>query len=96
MDDSSDLEVPFQDNILDNCLVSNDKYILTKEKPPIVGDDDMEDSFSLYCTIPVLLCLAYAIKRIVLANEGYHYQFCVCRMIRSLEENINIQERKAQ
>jgi hypothetical protein len=76
--------------------VSNFKYILTKEIPPIVGDDDMEASFSLYCSIPVLLPLAYAIKLKVLANEGYHFQLCVCRMIRSLEENINIQGRKAQ
>lgn len=76
--------------------MSNDKYILTKEVPPILGDDDLEASFSLYCCIPVLLSLAYAIKLKMLANEGYHYQLCVCRMIRSLEGNINIQERKAQ
>ena len=83
-------------NRVDNWLVSNDKYILTKEVPPILGDDDLEASFSLYCCIPVLLSLAYAIKLKMLANEGYHYQLCVCRMIRSLEGNINIQERKAQ
>ena len=33
--------------------MSNYKYILTKEVPPFVGDDDMEASFSLYCSIPV-------------------------------------------
>jgi len=27
MDDSSDLEVPFQENILDNCRVSLDKPV---------------------------------------------------------------------
>jgi hypothetical protein len=75
--------------------VSNDKYILIKEVPPIVGDDDLEASLSLYCCI-LVLSLAYAIKLEVLANEGYHYQLCVCRMIRSLEGNINIHDRKAQ
>lgn len=76
--------------------MSNDKHTLTKEVPPIVGDDDLEASLSLYCCIPVLLPLACAIKLKVLANEGYHYQLCVCRMIRSLEGNINVKERKAQ
>jgi hypothetical protein len=52
--------------------VSNDKYILIKEVPPIVGDDDLEASLSLYCCIPVLLPLANAIIKLkVLANEGY-------------------------
>lgn len=59
---------------MDNWLLSNDKYILTKEVSPIVGDDDLEASLSLYFCIPVLLPLAYAIKLKVLANEGYHYQ----------------------
>jgi hypothetical protein len=59
--------------------VSNDKYILT-EVPPIVGDDDLEASLSLYCCIPVLLLLAYTIKLKVLANEGFHYQLLVCRI----------------
>jgi hypothetical protein len=77
---------------MDNWLVSNDKYILLKEVPPIVGDDDLEASLSLYCCIPVLHPLAYVIKLKVPANEGYHYQLCVCRMIRSLEGNINTGE----
>jgi hypothetical protein len=53
--------------------VSNDKYIQTKEVPPIVGDDDLEASLSLCCCIPVLLPLAYAIKLKAPANEDYHY-----------------------
>lgn len=57
---------------MDNWVVSNDKYILIKEVPPIVGDDDLEASLSLYCCIPVLLPLANAIIKLkVLANEGY-------------------------
>jgi len=56
---------------MDNCFVSNDKYILIKEVPPIVGDEDLEASLSLYCCLAVLLPLANAIKLKVLANEGY-------------------------
>jgi hypothetical protein len=80
---------------MDNWLVSNDKYILT-EVPPIVGMMTWKPPF--LCTVVFLSCSFWPIPSSskCFANEGFHYQLWVCRIIRSLGGNINIQERKAQ
>ena len=76
---------------IDNSHVSNDKYMQTKEVPPIVRMMWRPSFIFMSCSLwPVSSSSRHSAVKVVTAG------FCVSRMIRSLVENIDTQEREAQ